>query len=61
MTENNKPFRPSRRWLQAMGDLEDSCPTISVGGLASDCDMLPAGSPDAGKVFGRLIEFTRRK
>ena len=52
---------PDRDLLLRMGEFEDSCGSISVGGMAADLGMLPTTHGDAQRVFGRLIEFARRK
>ena len=60
MTDNAKRPGPSREWLLHIAELEDACPSVSVGGMACDFDLLPAAS-EAHRVFGRLIELARRK
>lgn len=60
MTDNAKRPGPSREWLLHIAELEDVCPSVSVGGMACDFNLLPAAS-EAQRVFGRLIEFARRK
>lgn len=52
---------PSREWLRQIADVEDACPSVSVGGLASDFNLLTAIPGESQRVFGRLIEFARRK
>lgn len=48
-------------WVRRMADLEDQHESVSVGGMACDLGMLKvAGTKPAG-VFGRFIEFARRR
>lgn len=61
MTEIKKNSTPSRNWLLQMAAFEDNCPSISAGGMASDFGMLPVAPNESQRVFGRLIEFARRK
>jgi len=61
MSEKNIKNRPSREWLLKMADLEDSFPSVAVGGMAEEMEMLPSGSLDYPKVLSRLIELARRK
>jgi transcriptional regulator with XRE-family HTH domain len=57
----NKKAVPNSNWLRRMADAEDSCPSISVGGLAQEFGMFQSSTTGAPKVFGRLIEFARRE
>jgi transcriptional regulator with XRE-family HTH domain len=43
-----------------MGEAEDRCQSISVGGLAHDLGILERPTTDRLHVFGKLIEFARR-
>jgi HTH-type transcriptional regulator, competence development regulator len=61
MTHIKKEPGPPREWLKRAGEIEDHCRSLSVGGLASDLGMLRAGTADVQPVFGRLIEYARRK
>lgn len=61
MSNMNKNTGPSLEWLQEMAGHEDSCRSVSVGGMAADLGMLPAASDETHRVFGRLIEFARRE
>ena len=61
MTRIQNEGGPLRDWLLYAADIEDSCRSISVGGLASDLGMLASGSSNVQPVFGRLIELARRK
>ena len=61
MTPANKSGGPPRDWLLRAAELEDSCRSLSVGGLASDLGMLSTTSSLLQPVFGRLIEYARRK
>ena len=55
---NNTGPRPE--WLREMAEFEDSCRSISVGGMAADFGILGAISPQAPGVFGRFVEYARR-
>lgn len=57
---DTKHTGPRPEWLLKMADSEDSCRSISVGGMAADLGMLPPISDESHRVFGRLIEFARR-
>jgi len=57
----NKPSKPPRDWLRKAAEVEDSCRSLSVGGLASDLGMLSPSPSHVQLIFGRLIEFARRK
>lgn len=61
MTRVQNEGGPPHDWLLQAVDIEDSCRSLSVGGLASDLGMLVSGSSNVQPVFGRLIEFARRK
>jgi DNA-binding XRE family transcriptional regulator len=47
--------------MQELAELEDACPSVSVGGMACDLDLLPPVAGEAQHIFGRLIELARRK
>ncbi|MGM0491284.1 MAG: helix-turn-helix domain-containing protein [Planctomycetota bacterium] len=51
---------PSRQWLLEMADIEDTCRSVAVGGMAADLSLVEQGESRSQKVFGRLIEFARR-
>lgn len=55
-----KNMRTDHAWLSAMADLEDSCPSISVGGLASDLGMLAGAAGSPQHVRCKPIEHARR-
>lgn len=59
--KNKNADGPAREWLLRMAEFEDSCCSISAGGMASDFGLLPANHVEAHRVFGRLIEYARRK
>ena len=61
MTHIKKEPGPPREWLKRAGEIEDHCRSLSVGGLASDLGMLRAVTSDVQPVFGRLIEYARRR
>jgi HTH-type transcriptional regulator, competence development regulator len=61
MTHIKKTAGPPREWLERAGDIEDDCRSLSVGGLASDFGMLRSAISSVQPVFGRLIEYARRK
>lgn len=62
MTSNNtKSNLRNENWLRRMADLEDQCPSVSVGGMASDLGVLEIADGTPTGVFGRFIEFARRK
>ena len=61
MNNMNNPGGPPRDWLRIAAEIEASCRSISVGGLASDLGMLSAGKSNVQPVFGRLVEYARRK
>jgi transcriptional regulator with XRE-family HTH domain len=61
MTDMKKTARPPRAWLERAGEIEDKSRSLSVGGLASDFGMLRSAISDVQPVFGRLIEYARRK
>jgi transcriptional regulator with XRE-family HTH domain len=58
---NTKETGPDRELLQRLGEFEDACCSISVGGMAADLGMLSSAHGDAQRVFARLIELARRK
>lgn len=61
MSKDMKSNNPSRKWLLQMSDVEDTCRSISVGGMAHDLGVLPKSFSEVQLVFGRLIELARRK
>ena len=61
MNEKKIKNRPSREWLLKMANLEDSLPSVAVGGMAEEMGMLPSGGSDHPKVLSRLVELARRK
>jgi transcriptional regulator with XRE-family HTH domain len=61
MTQMRKGAGPPRAWLERAGEIEDNCRSLSVGGLASELGMLRAAISGVQPVFGRLIEYARRK
>lgn len=60
MTNMNKQVGPPRDWLRKAAEIEASCRSISVGGLASDLGMLSSGASSVKPAFGRLIAYARR-
>ena len=60
MTTTNNYNGPSPEWLHHAAEIEDTCRSVSVGGMASDLVLIAATAGDAHRVFGRLIEFARR-
>lgn len=58
---NKKTNGPAREWLLKMAEFEDSCRSVSAGGMAADFGLLPPTQCEPQRVFGRLIEFARRK
>ena len=60
MTMQNKYNGPSMDWLLHAAELEDTCRSVSAGGMASDLGMIPSSVVDSHRVFGRLIEYARR-
>ena len=56
--ENEKG--PSRQWLLEMADIEDTCRSVAVGGMAADFGFDSLGESRSQRVFGRLIEYARR-
>ena len=61
LTHPNNASGPSREWLLKAAEVEDTCRSLSVGGLAADLGMLPSAPSDVQPVLGRLIEYARRK
>ena len=59
MNTMNANTGPRPEWLLEMADIEDSCRSVSVGGMAADLGMLPPVPADSHRVFGRLVEFAR--
>ena len=51
---------PNREWLLKAGEAEDSCRSLSVGGLASDLGLLPSVPARIQPAFSRLVEYARR-
>lgn len=62
MTTNTKQSNlRNENWVRRMAELEDQHDSVSVGGMASDLGMLKfTGSKPIG-VFGRFVEFARRR
>jgi transcriptional regulator with XRE-family HTH domain len=58
---NEEANGPAREWLLKMAVFEDSSRSVSAGGLAADFGLLSATQCEPHRVFGRLIEFARRK
>ncbi|MCC7066809.1 MAG: helix-turn-helix domain-containing protein [Planctomycetes bacterium] len=64
MTNQDSEQPTNHQWLRRMADLEDSCGSISVGGLAQDLGMLKARRETnvvARTAFGKLLELARRR
>jgi transcriptional regulator with XRE-family HTH domain len=61
MTGMKEDSGPPREWLERAAEIEDRCRSLSVGGLAFDLGLLRSVTPDVQPVFGRLIEYARRK
>jgi transcriptional regulator with XRE-family HTH domain len=61
MNEHKTHLGPSKEWLLEMAELEDASSSVSVGGLAFDLGLLPACPSESQRVFGRLVEFSRRQ
>jgi len=60
----NNPMKttgPSQAWLRQMAEGEETCRSVSVGGMASDLGLLRVAPSETQRVFGRLIEFARRR
>lgn len=55
-----KNGRPNQNWLLQMADIEDTCISVAVGGMAEELGMLQGDTSESPRVFGRLIEFARR-
>ena len=51
---------PGQKWLRELANFEDSCRSVSVGGMAADLGLLSPVQAKAQRVFGRLITFARR-
>ena len=60
MNHMNKIGGPPRDWLLKAADIEDSCRSVSAGGLASDLGMISSGVSSIKSAFARLIEYARR-
>ena len=60
MTHMNKNGGPPRDWLLRAADIEDTCRSVSAGGLASDLGMISPGISSIKSAFARLIEYARR-
>jgi|GEM_PF-4783859 len=58
--ERNTKLR-DENWLRKMANLEDQHPAVSVGGMACDLGMLTMSKGSPTGVFGRFVEFARRK
>jgi transcriptional regulator with XRE-family HTH domain len=61
MTQQSNRTGPSREWLLKMAKIEDTCPSVSVGGMACELDLLAPARSDVQRIFGRLVEFARRQ
>lgn len=48
-------------WLREMADVEDQHTSVSVGGMACDLGLLTMTKGRPTGVFGRFVEFARRK
>lgn len=57
----NKEGGPNREWLLKMVEFEDMGLSVSTGGMAADLGLLSATQREPNRVFGRLIEYARRK
>lgn len=47
-------------WFRAMADQEDATPSILVGGLAISCGFSAKAVSEDKRIFGRLIQLSRR-
>lgn len=65
MNTTNQQHGPAGRdWLRHQAEAEERCGSVSVGGLASDLDMIkPFGEAEAitRSAFSLLVHLTRRK
>jgi transcriptional regulator with XRE-family HTH domain len=61
MTQESNRTGPSREWLRKMAEIEDTCPSVSVGGMACELDMLGPAHSNMQPIFGRFVEFARRQ
>ena len=64
MTNQDTEQPMNHEWLRRMADLEDSCGSVSVGGLAQDLGMLEVPRETdvvTRTAFGKLIELARRR
>lgn len=59
-TERSTKLR-DEKWLRKMADLEDQHSSVSVGGMACDLGLLTMSKGRPTGVFGRFVEFARRK
>lgn len=41
MSDINRNAGPSAKWLREKAKIEDSCRSVSVGGMAADLGMIP--------------------
>ncbi len=60
MAPTTKTDGPTREWLLNAGEAEDSCRSLSVGGLASDLGLLSSVPARVQPAFSRLVEYARR-
>ena len=60
-TKTNEAKQPNEGWLRQAADLEDQFGPISVGGMAHELGMLNVSTARPAGVFGRFVEFARRK
>lgn len=62
MTTNTKQSNlRNENWVRRMAELEDQHESVSVGGMASDLGMLQVSGTKPLGVFGRFVEFARRR
>ncbi len=47
---------PGRQWLERMADLEDSCRSVSVGGMAADLGLLAQTQQANQELEAKLLE-----
>jgi len=60
-TTTNHHKQPHESWLRQAADLEDQFGSTSVGGMAHTLGLLKTYPSKPSGVFGRFIEFARRK
>ena len=62
MTSNKTQSNLSNKsWVRRMAELEDQHPAVSVGGMVCDLGMFKPASGKPMGIFGRFVEFARRK